>query len=261
RQKTKLGRFADAAPFTEGFQVPGAAEEQARAVRDDDIIPKDQPSPVSSAGSPWDQSGMSQKSSGFDIRSIPEMVNKPNLSQWYEEQLSFMKESIADEEDEMYRPSEAEHEPSPVLQEEYVDEDKYIEEEPRPLVSPEQAHSSVTIESAEKLTDSPTSAPASIVARGRTEAGIDRTSSAAAAVGGMLDSSQGGRFRLSGLGKFASGALGKAKQAAADFAQNVPATTTKLTVGNLFIVFTISFILFLVIMSLTHSQASFIQPE
>ncbi|KAK6027846.1 hypothetical protein OSTOST_06126 [Ostertagia ostertagi] len=81
---------------------------------------------------------MSQKSSGFDIRSIPEMVNKPNLSQWYEEQLSFMKESIADEEDEMDRPSEAEHEPSPVLQEEYVDEGKYIEEEPRPLVSPEQ---------------------------------------------------------------------------------------------------------------------------
>ncbi|KAK6013961.1 hypothetical protein OSTOST_20695, partial [Ostertagia ostertagi] len=117
---------------------------------------EDQTSPVSSTGSPWDQSGMSQKSSGFDIRSIPEMVNKPNLSQWYEEQLSFMKESIADEEDEMYRPSEAEHEPSPVRQEEYVDEDKYRAKN-QMLVSLRQAHSSVTIESAEKLTDSPTS--------------------------------------------------------------------------------------------------------
>ncbi|KAL6738636.1 hypothetical protein Aduo_012163 [Ancylostoma duodenale] len=67
----------------------------------------------------------------------------------------------------------------------------------------------------------------SIVAttRGRTQAGIDRTSS-----GGMLDSSQGGRFRLSGLGKFASGALGKAKQAAAEIAQNVP-STSKFTGG------------------------------
>ncbi|RCN45437.1 hypothetical protein ANCCAN_08514 [Ancylostoma caninum] len=46
----------------------------------------------------------------------------------------------------------------------------------------------------------------------------------------MLDSSQGGRFRLSGLGKFASGALGKAKQAAAEIAQNVP-STSKFTVG------------------------------
>ncbi|EPB68377.1 hypothetical protein ANCCEY_12544 [Ancylostoma ceylanicum] len=43
---------------------------------------------------------VSRGSSGFDILSIPEMLNNPNLSQWYEEKLSFMKESIADEENE-----------------------------------------------------------------------------------------------------------------------------------------------------------------
>ncbi|PIO67411.1 hypothetical protein TELCIR_10843 [Teladorsagia circumcincta] len=109
----EVGQVEEAAPFWgEGFQAP-AADEQDRAVWDDDMMPKDQASPVSSTGSAWNQSGMSQKSSGFDIRSIPEMVNKPNLSQWYEEQLSFMKESIADEEEELYRPGEEEHEPSP----------------------------------------------------------------------------------------------------------------------------------------------------
>ncbi|XGW25728.1 hypothetical protein V3C99_006828 [Haemonchus contortus] len=205
--------------------------EQIRSIREEDEKPyEDQLSPVSSTASRQDvQSGMRRRSSGFDVRSIPEMVTKPNLNQWYDEQLSFMKESIADEEEE-YRLSEGEREKSPVAEDRFAEDVEDREPEPPALPSPAQAPSAPTIESSEKFQESPVSAPSSIVARGRTEAGIDRTSSAAAATGGMLDSSQGGRFRLSGLGKFASGALGKAKQAAAEIAQNVP-STTKLTVG------------------------------
>nr|CDJ91949.1 erythrocyte binding protein [Haemonchus contortus] len=206
-------------------------EQISRGIREDDEKQyEDRLSPVSSTASRQDvQSGMRRRSSGFDVRSIPEMVTKPNLNQWYDEQLSFMKESIADEEEE-YRLSEGERERSPVAEDRFAEDVKDKEPEIPALPSPAQAPSVSAIESAEISHESSVSAPSSIVARGRTEAGIDRTSSAAAATGGMLDSSQGGRFRLSGLGKFASGALGKAKQAAAEIAQNVP-STTKLTVG------------------------------
>ncbi|VDN22596.1 unnamed protein product [Cylicostephanus goldi] len=42
----------------------------------------------------------STKSGEFDIKSIPEMVSTPSLGKWYEEQLSFLRDSIADEENE-----------------------------------------------------------------------------------------------------------------------------------------------------------------
>ncbi|KAK5974718.1 hypothetical protein GCK32_001251 [Trichostrongylus colubriformis] len=113
-----------------GWTVPSPAEyfyprsaDEEKDRRDGDFVrPEGLSSPVSSTGSRRDlQSDLSRRSSGFDIRSIPDMVTKPNLSQWYEEQLSFMKESIADEEEE-FRPSEEDHEPSPVLQERFAGE-------------------------------------------------------------------------------------------------------------------------------------------
>uniref|UniRef100_A0A1I7WN21 LisH domain-containing protein n=1 Tax=Heterorhabditis bacteriophora TaxID=37862 RepID=A0A1I7WN21_HETBA len=47
------------------------------------------------------QSLSSRKSSDFDIRSVHEMRHDMNLGLWYEEQLLFMKESIADSKDEI----------------------------------------------------------------------------------------------------------------------------------------------------------------
>ncbi|ETN69915.1 hypothetical protein NECAME_05102, partial [Necator americanus] len=209
---------------------------------------EEQSSPASSHESQrGSQRTMSRQSSGFDILSIPEMLNNKNLSRWYEEQLSFMKESIVDEENEADA-GYTEHEPVLEMQGEVIeqreqDEHPYFgsqtEEELKQIPSLASDHFDV---GDSELVENPVvptmddknekdvlAAAPSIVAttRGRTEAGIDRTSS-----GGMLDSGQGGRFRLSGLGKFASGAFGKAKQAAAEIAQNVP-STSKFALGEL----------------------------
>ncbi|VDM77064.1 unnamed protein product [Strongylus vulgaris] len=190
-------------------------------------------SPTSSHDSSQDRQRTTSKKSGeFDILSIPEMMNTPNLSKWYEEQLSFMRESIADEENEELTRDE---EQLPEMQEsvtEHVETIKYPyfvseaeelkAEKVVYMTGVEQLHLKGIHNRTNSNTQYATKADRnarngysivritkpSIVAttRGRTqEAGIDRTSS-----GGMLDSSQGGRFRLSGFGKFASGALGKA---------------------------------------------------
>ncbi|VDL70619.1 unnamed protein product [Nippostrongylus brasiliensis] len=130
-----------------------------------------------------------RRSSGFDIRSIPEIVTipKPSLSQWYEEQLSFMKESIADEE-------------GGYLYEEAVETSIDVEQQRLPS----EKEDGCAIGTDEQLYPRAAAAGADIV-----DAPIDDNFIPAEAVGGMLDSSQGGRFRLSGIGKFASGALGK----------------------------------------------------
>ncbi|RCN45436.1 hypothetical protein ANCCAN_08513 [Ancylostoma caninum] len=93
---------ADESAVDEHYIAEGSAvddhygAERAAAEAGDEHV-----SPASSHESPrGSQRTVSRGSSGFDILSIPEMLNNPNLSQWYEEKLSFMKESIADEENE-----------------------------------------------------------------------------------------------------------------------------------------------------------------
>ncbi|VDO22244.1 unnamed protein product, partial [Heligmosomoides polygyrus] len=116
--------------FAEGeLRFPGRREEHH----------EEQLSPTSSTGSRQGalSEHVSRKSSGFDIRSIPEIINTPNLSKWYEEQLSFMKESIADDEEEEELAEHDDRE-SPREEEEAIrdrtGEDKILQDSPESVI-------------------------------------------------------------------------------------------------------------------------------
>ncbi|CAJ0936395.1 unnamed protein product, partial [Mesorhabditis belari] len=161
-------------------------------------------------------SAMSRQSSAFSIKSVSEIIRSPHVHNWYEEQLSFMKESMADEEAELAEDDVTEGEDNADVQ------------TPTPTQESHEIHPIQEIQdqsSAGLLTGS------SFVGSGQGMFG--RKSD-----GGKTQSSGGFGFgKLGALGGLASSAIGKAKAASeqlqavakdavADISQPAPAHRT-----------------------------------